>query len=471
MAATVIASAKNNVRANAQTTGVVVTHGFSLVNGDVLYAFLGQGDDPGTVWASASGGTWTSVAFGASATGNDRAIGVLRRVVTNAGGEPSTYTFTINNNAVENLAAIVVQVRGASTSTPEDATPTVNFGSNDFTPVAVSIDTVTANALVLTAHLGSGTATQYGGGDARPAGAPGGGGYSIVNSEVFYDGTNIQSIFLEVAKNEDVGSPGTKSPGTWTGTADDSSSEWHVVTVAVRPLASLTIACTTATSAATAVTATVVPGLKTIVAATAAATATAPTATISILSTVVMTTVSAAASAVSLLVIPVVPTSTVIGTAAAHPLVVVPGLATDVMGTAQLIASAPTLVVTGIVTIPVTTATLTATAVALQVTSGELVVIFDTLQATATAVSGTLVLGGAIVLAASTNIAAGATTPTTAQLTPPAGKAEADFQAGRISDDTNPLPSLDPATGKYLELEWSVKASAEVQTGQVYEFR
>src|SRR3972149_912430 len=101
--ASVIASAKNNVRANAQTTGIVVTHGFTLVNGDVLYAFLGQGDDPGTAWTSSG---WSELANGAGSTGNDMAMGVMRKVITNAAGEPASYTFTRDNNAVDNLAAI-----------------------------------------------------------------------------------------------------------------------------------------------------------------------------------------------------------------------------------------------------------------------------------------------------------------------------------------------------------------------------
>lgn len=79
---------------------------------------------------------------------------------------------------------------------------------------------------------------------------------------------------------------------------------------------------------------------------------------------------------------------------------------------------------------------------------------------------------GEIRLATSANIAAGGGTATTAQLTAPAGKTSgADFQAGLISDDTNPLPSLNLASGKYTELEWCLQAISTVAIEGTYQFR
>lgn len=80
----------------------------------------------------------------------------------------------------------------------------------------------------------------------------------------------------------------------------------------------------------------------------------------------------------------------------------------------------------------------------------------------------------AFTLSASANVSAGATTPTTAQLTAPSGKtAGAHFTAaGRISDDTNPIPAIDISPGKYIELEWVVVAvGAVVVNAEQYEFR
>lgn len=75
-----------------------------------------------------------------------------------------------------------------------------------------------------------------------------------------------------------------------------------------------------------------------------------------------------------------------------------------------------------------------------------------------------------VMLADSEYISAGGTTPTTAQLASPSGKSGVDFQAGYISDDTNPLPAIDLAdSDKYTELEWSIIVYGE-QTDE-FEFR
>ena len=78
-----------------------------------------------------------------------------------------------------------------------------------------------------------------------------------------------------------------------------------------------------------------------------------------------------------------------------------------------------------------------------------------------------------LILADSAYISAGGSTATTARLTAPAGKSSgSDFQAGKISDDTNPLPSLDLGSDKYTELEWAFTAVEEnVVAGEVYELR
>lgn len=75
------------------------------------------------------------------------------------------------------------------------------------------------------------------------------------------------------------------------------------------------------------------------------------------------------------------------------------------------------------------------------------------------------------VLAASANIAASAATSTTNQLTPPDGKDGGNFQAGRISDDSNPLPSLNLTSDVFTEIEFSIEGSEFAEPGVVYEFR
>lgn len=73
-------------------------------------------------------------------------------------------------------------------------------------------------------------------------------------------------------------------------------------------------------------------------------------------------------------------------------------------------------------------------------------------------------------LVASSNFTNGAAT--TAQLTPPAGKTTvSDFQAGSINETSNPAASLNLASGKYTELEWNIRATADAVNAQQYEFR
>lgn len=79
-----------------------------------------------------------------------------------------------------------------------------------------------------------------------------------------------------------------------------------------------------------------------------------------------------------------------------------------------------------------------------------------------------LLSGEALVLSPSANIADAAATATTQQLTGGTGT----FTAGRISDDTNPLPSIDIGADGFTELEWALTAvSGFAADGDVYEFR
>lgn len=69
------------------------------------------------------------------------------------------------------------------------------------------------------------------------------------------------------------------------------------------------------------------------------------------------------------------------------------------------------------------------------------------------------------------NIPAGGATPTTFRLTAPVGKSGSDFAAGFISDDTNPVSSLDLGSGQFTELEWSLRVSDAAVMGDEFEFR
>lgn len=73
----------------------------------------------------------------------------------------------------------------------------------------------------------------------------------------------------------------------------------------------------------------------------------------------------------------------------------------------------------------------------------------------------------AIRLSESSNIAASAATSTTQRLTGGTGS----FTAGRISDDTNPLPSIDIGADGNTELEFSVVIDDTLTNGDQYELR
>jgi len=76
-----------------------------------------------------------------------------------------------------------------------------------------------------------------------------------------------------------------------------------------------------------------------------------------------------------------------------------------------------------------------------------------------------------VILSDSVFISGSASTSTTYQLTPPGVKTTGSFQSGYISDDTNPLPSLDLASDTYTEVEWSIEFTDDPEVNDVYEFR
>ena len=76
-----------------------------------------------------------------------------------------------------------------------------------------------------------------------------------------------------------------------------------------------------------------------------------------------------------------------------------------------------------------------------------------------------------VFLSESANIATGGTTNTTAQLTAPGTKTTTDFTAGKISDDTNPLPSITIGSGEYTEVEFSFELATSLFVGDEIEFR
>jgi len=145
---------------NASTTGVTVTKPSGVATGDVLYAFITKSlydsSSPGNLPFTCSG--WTDllpspapIAMGTQ-TESDRHVTILRKVITDGGGEPSSYTFVTTDSAVSGKTGIIVRVTGANTTTPEDVVPTVasrTFAVNSSQPASQDMTTVTNGCLIL----------------------------------------------------------------------------------------------------------------------------------------------------------------------------------------------------------------------------------------------------------------------------------------------------------------------------------
>lgn len=93
----------------------------SLLDDDVLYAYIEQSDvtDPPAL----SG--WSEIK-GTNHDGGRTTI--LRKVIVTASGEPSSYAFTWTGNTRN--TGVIVRVRGADTTTPEEATGTTATGDS-----------------------------------------------------------------------------------------------------------------------------------------------------------------------------------------------------------------------------------------------------------------------------------------------------------------------------------------------------
>jgi hypothetical protein len=226
-------SASQNAAYAAGTTGLTINKPSGVANGDTLIAFIGRGDDAGGAfscsgWSQANG---TSDGAMATTTGNDIGSTVLFKHITDAGSEPSSYTFVNTDTASQNMAGFIVCVQATNPSDPIDEI-TEQSGTNSWTPNQVDITTGVNGALVLAFHVGNvGTAA------AKTAGAPS--GMTLIGS-IAESRTTSNYVAAEAAYQE-AANAGTVTIGSWTGTPTDTTSEWHVYTVSVAGVAAQTI--------------------------------------------------------------------------------------------------------------------------------------------------------------------------------------------------------------------------------------
>lgn len=217
----------------AGSDGIVsCTHGFTLADDDVLYALVAQGDDSSASAVSASG--WSQLDFDATATGDDRAASVQRKVIATAGSEPSSYDFDFTGTpTAEHRAVIIWQLRGVDTSTPEDAATTGSTVNDDGdSPDQVDITTSTNGAMVLIGFVTGGFEV---GGAATVNSAPT--NYTLDEQGVAEDGgTTDFDLHLMGGAHRLIETAGAQSIGDWSNTTNSPGNrDSYTYSIAVKP--------------------------------------------------------------------------------------------------------------------------------------------------------------------------------------------------------------------------------------------
>ena len=197
--------------------GLEIARPSLMRDGDVLYAFVTKNDDVGTVSAPAG---WTELGQWKTTAEDDFTSGVWRKVVTAAGAEPAGYRWTHSDNKSQPMSGYLVAVRGASTTTPEDAPVAHAAGTNWFRPSSPSVTTTSPSALVFV-HEGL---TQ-----------------SAMSSIVTPWPSTLLQLTRGTNRNSGVAvfrqdTPGATGQKQWMNNGGSSGAEWHTATVAVRPL-------------------------------------------------------------------------------------------------------------------------------------------------------------------------------------------------------------------------------------------
>lgn len=208
--------------ADAQALPINVVSG--LQDNDVMWLVVVQSDGEDGSWDALTG--WIEQVVDAGTGGgppSDPQCSVFRRVVTDAGSEPATYTPTVNTGADVGMIGKMVAFRGVDIVTPVDATATTSTGSGDSNPNPPSISTVTNGAVVLAiGFMDDDLATL----DGVPTGYSDPGTLGIITSAGGGNGCSLGVAWNTIAAF------GAEDPATFEfGDAD----EWGAISLAIRP--------------------------------------------------------------------------------------------------------------------------------------------------------------------------------------------------------------------------------------------
>lgn len=218
----IVGNSGNAVTA-AGSTGITIQKPDGARPGDLIFAFLNSTTTTmtGGLWSVPVGTFGTTVDNGAMTGGNDRQRGVFCHTVV--GNEPPEFTFTSSITATSNITGILVLVRGGENA---DVAAVIANGTNDATPAALAITPVSPYVLVFQAlGLSSNAAVA-----AKTGGAPA--NYTLLDYRSQVDGS-VFGNHLAVAYQEQT-DPTATGTDAWTTTADDATSEWWTVSVAVK---------------------------------------------------------------------------------------------------------------------------------------------------------------------------------------------------------------------------------------------
>jgi len=117
----------------------------AVENGDVLVAIIGKEDD----FSVTPPAGWTQGDDLIQSVGNAMYTGIWYHVVTNAAGEPASYSFTSNDDGVEEFSYWVGSFLGVDNTNVFDLTPNWSNLQNTSSPAAPTITTATDGAYVL----------------------------------------------------------------------------------------------------------------------------------------------------------------------------------------------------------------------------------------------------------------------------------------------------------------------------------
>jgi len=187
-----------------------------IVDGELLLIF-GFCDEEDDLTIAEAG--WTRRAYQQAISGSDTASAVWSKI---AASEAGNYTMNIDTVTTRVLRANMIRISGFDeTDDGMDATPTgVDTGANSDTHATPAIDTVTADALVLS-YLGL---QQVTGGDRTPP---------IGYTELF-DAGSLTAICLA---SKTVSTPSTETPGPWSGCGV--GADGGGITLAIRPVSAV----------------------------------------------------------------------------------------------------------------------------------------------------------------------------------------------------------------------------------------